>query len=192
MSINLPQLHMRRDLDHLPEFAIPAGYALRPFTEDDAPVLAALLVENAELGEWNLERASRYFAADSPCVLASSFFVIRDEVAIATAQLDLHREDTYAPTPELGWVAARPAHQGHGLGYVVCLAVMQHAAALGHHEIFLRTDDHRLPAIRTYLKLGFRPWLYDETAAERWQKLAVVLNTTIAFLQRGPRIDYWP
>ena len=171
--MSLPQLHMRGALAALPDLVIPAGYALRPFADDDAPVLASLLVDNAELGEWNLERASRYFAADSPCVLAGSFFVTRDGVAVATAQLDLHREDSYAPTPELGWVAAHPAHQGHGLGYVVCLAVMRHAATFGHREIFLRTDDHRLPAIRTYLKLGFRPWLYDETAEERWRALGI-------------------
>ena len=36
-------------------------------------------------------------------------------------------------------------------------------------RIFLGTEDFRLPAIYTYLKLGFEPWNYDPRTAERWQ-----------------------
>lgn len=171
MSDQLPQLHMRRRLDALPELSLPAGYALRTFGPDDAAAWADLLAANAELGEWNLERAARYFAPESRMVLAGSFFVTHAGQPVATAQLHVHLDDAYAPTPELGWVAARSEHRGRGLGRAVCLAVLRFAAAAGHDEIFLRTDDHRGPAIRTYLRLGFEPWLFDSSASERWARI---------------------
>ena len=177
MSAQLPQLHMRRSLTSLPELAVPRGYALRAFGPNDAAPWAGLLSENGELGEWSLERAAPYFAADRRMVLDGSFFVTRDGEPVATAQLHLHLDDAYAPVPELGWVAASPRHRGHGIGYVVCLAVLRYAASVGHSEIFLRTDDFRLPAIRTYVKLGFQPWLFDPSATDRWaaiyQKLGI-------------------
>jgi mycothiol synthase len=77
---------------------------------------------------------------------------------------------------ELGWVAARPGDQGLGLGYVVCLAVLRYARARAYPEVFLRTDDPRLPAIATYFKLGFTPWMFDPTAPERWEQIQARLQ----------------
>jgi mycothiol synthase len=177
MSNSIPQLHMRRSLAALPEIDVPSGYELRAFTSDDAARWADLLARNGELGEWNLDRALPFFAANSRMVLPGSFFVMCDGRPTATAQLHLHLDDVYAPTPELGWVAALPDHRGKGIGYLVCLAVLRFAASVGHQEIFLRTDDHRLPAIRSYLRLGFEPWLFDETARDRWDRIRHVLRS---------------
>ncbi|HEX5415305.1 MAG TPA: GNAT family N-acetyltransferase, partial [Chloroflexota bacterium] len=171
MSESLPQLHMRRRLDALPELRVPAGYELRTFGPDDAAAWAELLAVNAELGAWGLERAAPYFAPGSRMVLAGSFFITHEGQPVATAQLHQHLDGAYAPTPELGWVAARPEHRGRGLGRVVCLAVLHVAAAAGHPEIFLPTDDHRGPAIRTYRGLGFEPWLFDPSAPARWARI---------------------
>jgi mycothiol synthase len=141
---------------------------LRSLEPRDIDPWVDLLNENAELGAWTHERAMRYFGPRTSVVLADSFFVEHHGAPVGTAQLELHRDDTYAPLAELGWVAVSPAHRGHGLGYVVCLAVLQRAAVRGL-QVFLRTDDHRLPAIATYLRLGFEPWLRDPTAESRWQ-----------------------
>ena len=35
----------------------------------------------------------------------------------------------------------------------------------------LNTDDFRKPAIKIYLGLGYRPYLYDDDMAERWHAL---------------------
>jgi len=168
MANQVPQLHMRRRLDALPDLTAPTGYVLRTLRPDDTTRWAELLAANGELGEWTVERAEQYFAPGSRMVLNGSFFVTHDGEPVATAQLHLHPDDSYAPMPELGWVAAHPEHRGRGLGYAVCLAVLRYAAAAGHEEIFLRTDDHRLPAIRTYLRLGFEPWMVDPSAPGRW------------------------
>ncbi|HET8523541.1 MAG TPA: GNAT family N-acetyltransferase [Thermomicrobiales bacterium] len=175
-SLPQPQLHMRHNLAALPDLTVPAGYDLRRFTADDGPVWGDLMNENGELGEWDTARIDALFAPESQLVPDGSFFITHGDRPVATAQLDVHRDGPYASMAELGWVAARPGNQGLGLGYVVCLAVMRYARAHGYPELFLRTDDPRLPAIATYLKLGFTPWMFDPTAPERWDQIRARLN----------------
>lgn len=176
MSEQRPQLRMRRALRDLPKLALPAGYTLRCFGPDDVERWVDLLNANGELQTWTAEHAAPYFAPDSTMPLAGSFFVEQDGVAVATAQLHLHPSGPFAPLPELGWVAAHPAHRGRGVGSAVCLAVLHHAQQDEHQQIFLRTDDHRLPAIRTYLRLGFRPWPQDSDTAARWEAIRMTLR----------------
>jgi mycothiol synthase len=160
---------MRRHLSDLPAPLVPDGYTLRRLVPADLPAWVDLMRRNGELGTWTPERAAALFGGQMD--LGASFVVTRDDAAVATAQLNPHGLDDYAPTPELGWVAADPAHRGRGLGRAVCLAVMRAAEAAGHGQIFLRTDDHRRPAIRLYLSLGFAPWLRDPTSAGRWRAI---------------------
>lgn len=179
------QLYMRRDLRSLPDLDVPAGYALRPHQRTDLEAWTRLLDENGGFGPWPLERSAPLFAPTSPVVFAGSYFLLADGVPIATAQLHRQTNRPDAPSAELGWVAVHPEHQGRGLAYVVCLAVMRYAAAAGYPDMFLRTEDHRRPAIRTYLKLGFEPWMVDPTAPERW-------STIRRQLDNDQRDRMWP
>jgi GNAT superfamily N-acetyltransferase len=167
----LPQLRMRRRLADLPPVEVPAPYVLRNLTVDDVDAWRRLLARTGDLGEWTYERGARFFEPDSRMPLAGAFFLTWQGDAVATAQLHLHPDGPYAPLAELGWVAVDREHRGQGLARVVCLAVMHAAAEAGHAEMFLRTDDHRAAAIRTYLSLGFEPWMYDAAAPARWRKL---------------------
>lgn len=166
-----PQLHMRRRLADLPELRVPPPYQLRTFTPADVDPWRRLLARTGDLGEWTLERGQRFFEPGSGMPLDSACFLTLDGDPIATAQLHLYADGPYAGMAELGWVAVDREHRGQGLGRVVSLAVLRKAADLGHEELFLRTDDHRLAAIRTYLTLGFVPWMYDDSAPDRWRKL---------------------
>ena len=171
MSPALPQLHMRRRLADLPALEVPAGYALRNITADDVDVWRRMLARAGDLGEWTYERGARFFGADARMPLEGAFFLTRRDEPVATAQLHVHPDGPYAPLAELGWVAVDREQRGHGLARVVCLAVMHEAAKAGHAEMFLRTAEHRAAAIRTYLALGFEPWMYDASAPARWKKL---------------------
>jgi mycothiol synthase len=168
---------MRRHLHDLPAVSVPPGYALRSLTPEDMAEWTSLLARNGELGEWGIDRARPLFAPDSPMPLSGSFFVTKDGHAVATAQLHLQLGDSpYRPIPELGWVAVLPGHRGHRLGEAVCLAVLHYARGHGHQSVYLCTDDFRLPAIRTYLRLEFEPWMYDPTAPDRWAAVYRLLN----------------
>jgi mycothiol synthase len=64
-----------------------------------------------------------------------------------------------------------PAHQGQKLGYIVSLAVLNMFVERGCKDAVLETDDHRLPAIKTYRNLGFHPEHRHETHPERWARI---------------------
>jgi len=77
---------------------------------------------------------------------------------------------------ELGWVAAHPEHSGNGLGRAVSAAATSRLIEIGYRRIFLRTDDHRLPAIKTYLKLGYVPFLFAPDMEARWKAICARLG----------------
>ncbi|MCJ7822097.1 MAG: GNAT family N-acetyltransferase, partial [Armatimonadetes bacterium] len=60
-------------------------------------------------------------------------------------------------------------HRGRGLGRALVLSVLRRLREVGVASATLDTDDFRLPAIRLYLALGFRPELTHESHAERWR-----------------------
>ena len=90
--------------------------------------------------------------------LGSESWSLTRRVRWRPLQPDLHQHDRYAGLAEVGWVAVVPHMQGRRLGSVVTQAVIGEAEERGRREVFLRTDDWRLPAVVSYLRLGFRPW----------------------------------
>jgi len=70
-----------------------------------------------------------------------------------------------------------PGHQGKGLGHVLVLHVLDYFRKKGFREAILDTDDFRLPAIKTYLKLGFDPVHIGENHRRRWEIVKHKLGT---------------
>ncbi len=168
-----PQLQMlwpETLLDAPPEPRLQSGYALRIYdpTRDLEDYLS--LVHEAGFTDFDSQRVDGCLNR----VLPDGFFLAihrpTNEV-VATAMA------THNPTPlhpyggELGWVAGRPAHAGNGLGMAVCAAVVKRFLSAGYRRIYLLTDDFRLPALKVYLKLGFVPYLFEETMAARWHAI---------------------
>lgn len=172
--MNLPQLRMRRpDLEGLPShLPLPDGYTLREATEADAEAIAGVLSRSfAE--PWDVARV-RSVLLDHPLVPAT-FVIARGDVPVATASYQIMPKDF----PTSGWVhyvGAEPAESGKGLGYAVVLAVLERIRAAGHTDAFLTTDDPRLAAIRTYLKLGFAPDMWHESHPDRWRQIYLALG----------------
>jgi mycothiol synthase len=83
-------------------------------------------------------------------------FIFFGETPVATAtawfQAEFGEEVGY-----LHMVGAHPDYSGWGLGYAVSLAALLQMRADGKLKSVLETDDFRLPAIKTYLKLAFQP-----------------------------------
>ena len=77
---------------------------------------------------------------------------------------------------ELGWVAGHPDHTGKGLGMAVCASVVRRLLQAGYKNIFLNTDDWRLPALSIYLRLGWIPLLYMADMEERWRDVCAKLD----------------
>ena len=165
-----PQLKMQlRAFGALEPVNLPPGYTVATLAERDASEWIAVLNANGQLGAWDRERAARCFNDPRPVLPEGTALVMHGDRPVATAC-------TVLPTPaeprhELGWVAVDPAHQGQGLGLQVCAAVLWYARRRGWPASTLNTDDWRLPAIRTYLKLGFEPEITHDSHPARWQEV---------------------
>ncbi|HZO87655.1 MAG TPA: GNAT family N-acetyltransferase [Chthonomonadaceae bacterium] len=169
----MDQLAMRRpNLEGLPEIpSLPPGYTLRARREGDLEGLAALLQRAFPETEWTPARAHAELVTDPD--VKQTFVILFAGQPVATASALVP-----ARSPEVGtihWVGVDPAHRGQRLGYLISLAVLNEFVRLGCTSAQLLTDDHRLPAIKTYLKLGFVPELRGESHGERWARITALL-----------------
>ena len=112
-------------------------------------------------------------------LLPGGFFVIEHKAShkLVATTVAGHRHSAVHPHGgELGWVAGDPKHKGKGLGMAVCAAVTARFIQAGYEEIYLSTDDWRLPAIKVYLKLGYEPMLYADDMKGRWKAVCAKLG----------------
>ena len=156
-------------IDTLPAWAAPEGYTLRRLEDRDEALLPALLAEQTP--EWSgpyAPEAMRTYL-DQPDRRAGSS-VIEHEGRIVAACFAT-RYDEFDPKwgiCDYVWTSA--GHRGKGLAVGVTGAVLRYFRAAGYKAATLTTlnvdeADHRLGAIKCYLKLGFVPVCADENAA---------------------------
>lgn len=94
------------------------------------------------------------------------FFVEKDGKPIATTSVLLWENKT----ARVHMVAANPDYRGQGVGKY--LADIANAAAYesGCETATLSTDIFRIPAVKSYLRGGFRPVILDDESEARWEK----------------------
>jgi len=161
-------------LQNPPEVKLPAGYNLRTFQAGDEAQFYRLM-ELAGWPGWDAEQLRPWQEAG----FEDCWFFAVETVSgkIVASAMGVH--DPTDPNPEgseLGWVAGDPDHAGRGLGRAVCAAVTRRLIELGRRDIYLNTDDWRLPALKTYFKLGYVPLLFLPEMAERWQVICGQLD----------------
>lgn len=150
-----------------PEVVVPEGYEMRRFRRQDAPAYVRLM-HAAGFVNWSEAKLREWL----PRVVAGGFFVVVEKASgelVATAMATRNPSVVHPKGGELGWVAADPLHAGKGLGLAVCAAVTRRFLETGYRRLYLRTDDYRLPAIKTYLRLGWVPFLFAPDMKERWR-----------------------
>jgi ribosomal protein S18 acetylase RimI-like enzyme len=120
--------------------------------------------------------------ADPPTFKASNI--------VACGSIRLHEK--YPGKGFINWIAVHPDHQGQGLASIIVFTILKEFFQdYKFKEVALETQDTSLPAIVTYLKLGFLPTITDETHEERWKKIfpligmssdtPLVINNTQSF-----------
>jgi len=76
----------------------------------------------------------------------------------------------------LGYLIVAREHRGQGLGGAVTAAVVGRLLAAGYRSIRVCVKEHRLPAIHTYMAVGFEPFLHAPDIAARWQGVCGALG----------------
>jgi len=170
-----PQLLMRRPSGlPLPPHQNQAKPRIRVATGDDIPALAALLGKAFPDKTWDPDRTEQTFFKD-PTIHTT--FVATDSngnlLATATARVDTVN---FPGDGYVHWVGTDPDAQRGGLARLLMQRVLQTFADLGLDGAVLETDDHRLPALRLYLSLGFEPVPWHESHTERWEMVHAMLG----------------
>ncbi|SFT02520.1 GNAT family N-acetyltransferase [Paenibacillus sp. BC26] len=174
------QLFMvREDLSTLPALSLPSGYAVRSLQPGDQKEWERIINDSFG-GEHPFEKE---MASDEPYKPERVWFITDERnVPIATASA-WYRPQYKESTGYLHMVGLLQSQGGKKLGLYVSLAALLHMVQEGFTRAVLNTDDFRIPAVKTYLNLGFVPVFTDGGHHERWQALANKLNCRIEAIQ---------
>jgi mycothiol synthase len=95
----------------------------------------------------------------------------------------------YLPYSTLMYAVVDPKERGKGIGKAMLCAALRASQRAGYAGMVLNTDDFRLPAIRTYLSVGFEPHRVSElNHAKRWQAVLGKLESTAPEESPVPRV----
>jgi len=159
-----------RRFEQLEAPQVPPGYGLRTYRPGDADAWIAML-NTGDFGAWDRPRLDRMLSGERATLPGDGiFFATYGDVPVAAACAFFHPL-LGGEVAELGWVVAAPEHRGHGLASVVCSAVLGFIGSRGHQYAYLHSEDFRLAALATYLRLGFEPELQDQTQPARWANI---------------------
>ena len=158
----------------LPELTIAEGFRLRTIADSELDAYNELRT-SADFNAWDAETLHKFRSK----VLPDSMFLIEEAAtgrfaAAATAETTDMPE--FPQVGVLGWVMTRPDFRGRHLGRSVSVAAMHRLYEAGYRAFSLLTDDFRLAAVKTYLDLGWKPWLYLPEMEGRWRALSETLK----------------
>ena len=142
---------------------------MRPFRASDTVGLLEVLAQSG-LAVWTREELENQLRG----VLPGGCFVVEhiaSGAVVATAQARHPQSALHPEGGEVGWVATHPEHAEKQLGRTVVASATRRLKDTAYSRIFLLTDDLRLPAIKTYITLGFEPFLFECGMKERWGNL---------------------
>lgn len=166
--------------DHLlsapPAVRMPPGYSLRTYRQGDE-LRFYKVMELAGWPGWDDKRLQPWLERILPEGWFMAIHRESDEIVATAMAL---RSETYPSGGELGWLASDPAHAGRGLGLAISAAVTVYLIEAGCRPIHLYTEDWRLPALKTYLRLGYVPFIDEPHVLERWRAICAQLQWPFA------------
>lgn len=174
MSINepiMPQLMFKRDnLAHLPALEIPSDHTLCNFPDGGGEHWVRIINESFNM-QYTMDDFKRIML-DDPAYLPERIFYICNPQGLPVATASAYRHKEWAQdVGYVHYVGTCPTEQGKRLGYWVSLAVMHRFVQEGCRMCILHTDDFRIPAIKTYFRLGMHPVIVDATQVDRWRNI---------------------
>lgn len=101
------------------------------------------------------------------------FFLLENKKPVATITVicDYEKKEGY-----IHMVACQEAVRGKGYGTLLSKWALITLIKEGMETAYLTTDDWRIPAIRSYLSVGFEPDLSTEDFVNRWNRIRECLG----------------
>ncbi len=172
---NLNFLEMRVDLNSKeisPQ--IWDSVDIRGYSEDIERKCIGLLNSVGSLGLWNQLRFQRDILPSVENIRNDIFVVYENGSVVGFAVL--HKKSLSSGLREIGYIAVMPENRGKRLGYKLIMRILIEMKKRGIYQAYLKTDSFRIPAIKTYLKCGFYPYIKNANEKKRWQSVMKKIN----------------
>ena len=101
------------------------------------------------------------------------FFILENEKAVATLTVICNYEKSEG---YIHMVACREEARGKGYGTLLNKLAEYTLKKEGMKTAYLTTDDWRIPAIKSYLRMGFYPDVSTSEFKKRWDKIYDLIN----------------
>ena len=164
----MEQLHMywKNDGQEVPAYKLPEGYVIKKINDVPNGVQQWLEIISHGLVEGVRDEAfyQRVMVEEKGFDPEYCFLVMYGDEAVATLDILLY---TWRNDGHLHMVGCKENHRGKGLKTV---------QELGFATASLTTDDQRIPAIKSYYKVGFQPDLSTQDYVERWAKINAIIG----------------
>lgn len=165
------QLKMWRPADMpLPDYPIPEGFSIRVMRPGEEAMWAYCCL--GEFGVTDVSDAYYKRTMDDFPMDHVYYVCNKDDHPVATASCQVKNEGE----PFLHYIAVNPDYRGCKLAKPLIAQILKRHVEEGRYGCFLTTDDPRLPAIKTYLTMGYCPVLWSDDARERWEKALAALG----------------
>lgn len=182
----------RANLDQLPEFALPPGFALRWYQPGDEAHWLRIHLAADQFNEITAKLFRMQFAVgktrglhpdsaqeprngrkSAPQELGDrqSYLVAPTGKVIGTGTAWFNDSFEDARWGRVHWMAILPEFQGRGLGKALLCVICRRLRELRHERAYLTTSAARVPAIALYLKFGFEPMIRSADDAVVWQSV---------------------
>ena len=166
-----PQLVMlRSSLSELPPVRLEQGYTVRTFQPGDEAAWELIIGE-----AFGGQRRFETMAEGEQFMPERVFFICFEGIPVATASAWWQKQ-WGEDTGYLHMVGILPSHAGKRLGYFVSLAAMYRMAEENRLRTILQTDDFRISAIKSYLRLGYEPEIVHPNQVDRWKQIFTEIN----------------
>ena len=100
---------------------------------------------------------------------ADKFLIVeKDGEGVATLAVIPHWDKSEG---YIHMVGCKKKYRGLGIGTKMNAEAVRILIENGFVTAYLTTDDHRIPAIKSYLRAGFEPEMTDPDHPERWEKI---------------------
>ena len=177
----MKQLAMKAYVNEIPskEVVLPSGYKIVNYSYSNEQFEAwKKIVVEPPVPPFNGQEYWDFAIKGYPDldVEKDMFFVVNDKGEIVATITTITHADG---TGYLHMVKMFMSERGKGIGQAMANFSIEEFRRRNINEVFLTTDDFRVPAVKTYLKAGYRPIIYTDPESdmlERWEKLYSEIN----------------
>lgn len=167
----------RANLENLPEFALPSGFALRWHQPGDEAHWLRIHLAADHFNTITPEFFRKQFGSDEKLLRDRQCYLLdpRSEV-IGTGTAWFNDNFEGARWGRVHWVAILPEFQGRGLGKGLMSVICRRLRELRHEHAYLTTSIARIPAIKLYLQFGFEPFIHCAEDEVAWKEVLAILR----------------